>query len=181
MCLAIHHPIVWKAETKLDEITNSSLHVVPGYHSAGRASSNIRVWIKCCFSLLGEPAPELTEGSVLYSPLHSFAANIILPATYPFHVVRLLSAWTAPASLLSEPVRCATLLQRLTNYKSSSKCHKADFIEDKWTWVALVATLNHTKARIERLATRDANDPWQGSPSIVWCDPCCTWLSARFY
>lgn len=159
------------------------LHGGPGYHSAGRASSNICAWIKYqrCFSQLGEPAPKLTELSVLYSPLHSFAANIILPATYPFHVVSLLSAWTALASLLSKPARCATLLQRLTNYKSSSKCHKEDFIEDKWKWAALVATLNRAKARIERLATRDANDAWQGSPSIMLCDPCCTWLWARFY
>lgn len=124
----------------------------------------------CCFSQLREPTPQLTVLSVLYSPLHSFAANIILPATYPFHVVSLLSGWTAPARLLSEPARCATLLQRLTNYKSSSKCHKEDFIEDKWKWAALVVTLNPTKARIERLATRDANDAWQGGPrySVMW-------------
>lgn len=31
--------------------------------------------------------------------------------------------------------------------------------------------LNFTKARIEGLVTRDANDSGQGSPSIVMCDP----------
>ena len=110
------------------------LHWVPAYRSTGRALSNICIWLKWFVLLfpaggIGSWA-DRTVCFVFTTPL--ICSKHHSTATYPFHVVGLLSAWTAPTRLLSELAHWATLHQRLTNYKSSSKCHKEDFIEDKW-------------------------------------------------